>query len=169
MAEEKKSKKGLIIGISVATVVLIAVVVTIVLVLVLGKKDISGKYNLVNMESQGTSMNVETLTAFGMSIGLDIEKDGTGKMVSSAWGQTQETKFTYDKDKFVMEATEDVQSADVPYKLEGDTLTLEQDGTKMVFKKTDKLNVVNAEFDANTLVDSLAGAITDAITDTNEA
>ena len=92
---------------------------------------VAGHYNLVSMEMGGQKMDIAALQALaGTSVEMYIElnDDGTGVMCMD--GETTEMCYG---DGMIWP----VNDADdkVPFTVDGDTLTLEQDGMKMVFEK----------------------------------
>lgn len=90
-----------------------------------GGKGPSGKYNLVSMESDGMTIDGDTLKSLGMEVTIEFNSDGTGTI--DFMGESED--FTWKDGKMISDGEE------LPFDLSGDTLTIEQDGAKMVFKK----------------------------------
>lgn len=83
-----------------------------------------GYYKLTSAEASGMSFDSSTLAAVGMDKGyILLKEDGKAKL--SAAGQEQE--FTYDDKNFT------IGSESIPYTLKDGVITMEKDGTKLVF------------------------------------
>lgn len=107
-----------------------------------GKSKAVGKYDLESMETEGMTINVQdmldTLSESGVEMNveivLDLKEDGTFTLDMAALDESQSDQGTWEeKDGIVTLSAEDGEPIDAT--LEGDTLTLEEDGEKMVFKK----------------------------------
>ena len=90
-----------------------------------GSKGPSGKYNLVSMESDGMTIDGDTLKSMGMEVTIEFKDDGTGTI--DFMGESED--FTWKDGKMISDGEE------LPFDFSGDTVTIEQDGAKMVFKK----------------------------------
>jgi hypothetical protein len=92
--------------------------------------NIAGRYNFHSMNMEGMEVTAESLEALGSEVEmyLELEKDGTGTMASNGevvamgWADGQIWPAEDPEDK-------------APFTVDGDTLTIEQEGIKMVFKK----------------------------------
>lgn len=83
-----------------------------------------GYYKLTSAEASGMSFDSSTLAAVGMDKGyILLKEDGKAKL--SAAGQEQE--LTYDDKNFT------AGSESIPYTLKDGVITMEKDGTKLVF------------------------------------
>ena len=107
-----------------------------------GKSKAVGKYDLESMETEGMTINVQdmldTLSESGVEMNveivLDLKEDGTFTLDMAALDESESEEGKWEeKDGIVTVSAEDGESIDAT--LEGDTLTLEADGQKMVFKK----------------------------------
>lgn len=107
-----------------------------------GKSKAVGKYDMESMETEGMTINVQdmldTLSESGVEMNveivLDLKEDGTFTLDMAALDESESEEGKWEeKDGIVTLSTEDGESIDAT--LEGDTLTLEADGQKMVFKK----------------------------------
>lgn len=107
-----------------------------------GKSKAVGKYDMESMEADGMTINIQdmlnTLSESGVEMNvkilLDLKEDGTFTLDMAALDESESEEGKWEeKDGIVTLSTEDGESIDAT--LEGDTLTLEADGQKMVFKK----------------------------------
>ena len=91
----------------------------------------TGRYELTSMEEDGQEFNIADMKEFlGDDYEAYIELKGNGKAVMNMMGEVEDLVY---KDGYMWpEGDEDDKIA---YKISGNTLTLEQDGMKMVFKK----------------------------------
>lgn len=95
-----------------------------------GGSDVTDHYDFYSMEMEGMEITAEGLKEMGteMEMYIELNDDGTGTMASEGkvidmgWadGEIWPTDNPSDKVAFV---------------IDGDSLTMEQDGIKMVFKK----------------------------------
>ena len=92
--------------------------------------NIAGRYNFHSMNMEGMEVTAESLKALGSEVEMyiELEKDGTGTMASE--GEVIAMGWA-DGEIWPAEDPEDK----VAFTVDGDTLTLEQDGMKMVFKR----------------------------------
>lgn len=92
--------------------------------------SIAGRYNFYSMEMDGVEITAESLAALGGELEMYIEltDDGTGTMASE--GEVIEMGWA---DGEIWPADDPTDK--VAFEIDGDTLTMEQDGIKMVFKK----------------------------------
>lgn len=90
-----------------------------------GSKGPSGKYTLVSMESDGMTIEGDTLKSLGMEVTIEFNDDGTGTV--DFMGEAED--FTWKDGKMISDGEE------LPFTFSGDTVTIEQDGAKMVFEK----------------------------------
>ena len=88
-------------------------------------KGPSGKYTLVSMESDGMTIEGDTLKSLGMEVTIEFNADGTGTI--DFMGESED--FTWKDGKMISDGEE------LPFTFSGDTVTIEQDGAKMVFEK----------------------------------
>lgn len=93
-----------------------------------------GKYQFVEMSSEGMTITAETLKGFDMDpsgIYIEFRKDGTGTLNMGAMGDGDDasTEFTWKDGK--MTADGDT----VAYTLDGKKITIDIDGSSMVFEK----------------------------------
>ena len=138
------SKKGLIIGAIIGAIVLIvAAILVFVVIKPFSRVSLVGKYDLTSMETNGEDQSsmIALMKAFGMSATIEIENDKEGKI--SMFGD--EAKFTYDKDTFRFESTDDEDEGSLggsegKYEFKDGTLTLihtaEEDGETSTEKLT---------------------------------
>ncbi len=114
------------------TILIVVAVVAVVLALVLifanpfdKTKKMVGKYELVEVSSGSLTYSGDQLKTLGMEITMEIKKDKTGTM--TMMGETQE--FKIEGKDFV------IGDDKAPYTFKDKKITLEQDGSKMVFEK----------------------------------
>lgn len=96
-----------------------------------GDKDAAvGKYEVVSMEAEGMTIDKEMIDMiFGdVDFYIELKADGTG--VLAVMGESEEIGWADGK----MWPAED-KSDTIEYTLKGKTLTLEIEGSKMVFEK----------------------------------
>ena len=128
---ETNSKKGIVICSVIAAVLVIAIVVALVVLVnngVIGGKKIAGKYELIGMrdgEQEYTQEDISMLKTFGVTVSLQLKEDNTGTI--DIYGQTME--LTYDKENMTYNGVA------VPYTVDKDTITLEDEESRMVFQK----------------------------------
>lgn len=91
-----------------------------------GSKGPSGTYELVSMEMDGETVDADMLKEFGVEATITFNSDGTGSV--DMMGDKEE--FTWKGNTLTADDGEEIS-----FKLEGDKLTLESDGEKMVFSK----------------------------------
>ena len=91
----------------------------------------TGTYKLVSMESAEMNLTAEDLEKFGMTMELIIKDDKNAVLKANG----EEKTLTYDDKTFTGKDDETGEEESIPYTLEGNTLTLTQDGEKLVFKK----------------------------------
>lgn len=105
--------------------------VAILMVSLVACGGVAGRYNLVSMEMGETKLDIESLKAMaGTDVEMYIELNDDGTGVMNMDGETTQMAYADGKIWPVNEADDKV-----PFTVNGDTLTLEQDGIKMVFKK----------------------------------
>jgi len=125
------NNKGFIIGIIIAAVIVILAVGYFVFGKAISVKNLTGYYELYEMSSGDESYShedLESLKSLGLNVSLELREDKTGTL--SLFGETME--LTYDSKNM----TVDGEAA--PYKVKDGKLTMEQDGEKLVFEKTEK-------------------------------
>ena len=140
---KKPNKKGLIIGCIVAAVVVIAAIIALVVINPFKKASMIGKYDLTGMTSKGEDQS-EVLTAlknYGISAELEIVDNEKGNI--NIFGQ--DSKFTYDNDKFYFEnsiSEEDSDSSEdenvtreAKYSFNDNKITLKVEEEEMIFSK----------------------------------
>ena len=92
---------------------------------------IAGRYNLMTMTNGTDTMDAETVKSItGFDGELYIELFDNGTAVMSMFGTT--TDLEYD-DNYLWPASDKEDT--MPYRIEGSSLILEQEGVKVVFKK----------------------------------
>lgn len=114
----------------------IAILLTVLLAVSLiacGKgNSIVGTWTLDSGVGEDAEQAVAMMKAFGMTMSITFNADGTGTMDSAFGEQTESIPFnyTYENGVLTMEGGEAVQ-----LQIEGDKLVLDQDGSQMIFKK----------------------------------
>ena len=93
--------------------------------------SIVGKYTAIEMVSNGKTVTADDLKNYGMTIELEVKDDKTAHL--SMLGE--EIDLTYDDKVFTGKDDETGESKGIPYTLNGNKLTLEIEGEKIVFKK----------------------------------
>ena len=98
--------------------------------------SVAGHYDFESMESDGIKITAQSLKDMGaeMELFIELEEDGTGTMANE--GEVIEMGWE-DGEIWPAEDPEDR----VAFTIDGDTLTMEQDGVKMVFKKLCSYNI----------------------------
>lgn len=137
-AAPAKKKTGLIIGLIAGAVVIIAGVV-IALVLILNRPKLEGTYVLSDIESEeadseSTAAGLALLKAFGANIEFEAKGDGKCEMKVSVMGQEQNSECTY-TDKTITTVDEDGKTETVDYSVDGDKLTMKNEGASIIFEK----------------------------------
>ena len=127
-----KNNKGLIIGIVIAVAVVLIIAGCFTFSKgILGSKKIVGYYELCEMtsgEENYSHEDLESLKSLGLNVTLELNEDKTGTL--NLFGE--EMNLTYDNKNM----TVDGEAA--PYKVEDGKISMEQDGEKLVFEKTEK-------------------------------
>lgn len=90
-----------------------------------GSKGPSGTYNLVSMEMDGEKVDADMLEEYGVEITITFNSDGTGNI--DMMGDKEE--FEWKDNKIIADGDE------ISFQLDGNKLTLEDDGETMVFSK----------------------------------
>ena len=92
--------------------------------------SVAGHYDFESMESGGMKITAQSLKDMGaeMEMYIELEEDGTGTMANE--GEVIEMGW---EDGEIWPA--DDPDDRVAFTIDGDTLSMEQDGIKMVFKK----------------------------------
>lgn len=117
---------------------LIAIIMAAVLVLGLcacgasggNSKDITGRYDLVSMEQMGVSIDVaDYLEQMGLEVEAYLELKADGAAVL-CFGETLDLCYA---DGLMWPAEDPEDTA--PFTIDGNTLTLSQNGIEMVFEK----------------------------------
>lgn len=147
MAEEKKNNKGLI-AVICAAVVAVIVAVVVVVVINLNNNGIVGKYSLVStIDSEGNEVDA-TAAGSMMEYTIELKGDKTGTMTMkvdmSAYSDIVEdpsqlkTEKTLDVsyDDKTLTVKNEGQEAVSNYEYKDGVLTLEMNGQKMKFKKS---------------------------------
>ena len=92
----------------------------------------TGTYKLVEMvSSSGEKIDASMLEQFGLTMELIIKDDKNAVLKADG----EEQALTYDDKVFTGKDAETGEEKSIPYTLEGSTLTLTEDGEKLVFKK----------------------------------
>ena len=123
---EKKTSKKFFIGIIIAAVIaVLAATGFFVYTKFFATPNISGTYELTGMESDGEdqSDSITVLKGLGLKATLELKEDKTGKL--DLFGD--DSDLTYDKDKINIDGN----AASYSYK--DGTLTIEENGTKLIF------------------------------------
>lgn len=127
-----KNNKWIIISIVIASVVVLLLAGYFLFNKgVLERKNIVGYYELYEMTSGDQSYSneeIKNLQNLGLHVSLELKEDKTGKL--EYFGQTMD--LTYDNKNMTVEGKSS------PYKVEKDKVSMEQDGDKLVFQKTQK-------------------------------
>ena len=112
-------------------VLCMALIACMMLCLVACSSKPTGKYNLVSMEAQGMTMDIEQLKQlYGQDIDMYIEFKSDGTAIMKMDSDTTNMKWA--DGKIWPEGQEDEKAS---FTIKGDTLTIEEEGTKMTFKK----------------------------------
>ena len=90
-----------------------------------GSKGPSGTYNLVSMEMDGEKVDADMLKEYGLEVTITFNADGTGNV--NMMGEKEE--FEWKGNTITADGEE------INFTLNGNKLTLEQDGETMVFSK----------------------------------
>lgn len=90
-----------------------------------GSKGPSGTYNLVSMEMDGEKVDADMLAEYGLEVTITFNSDGTGNI--DMMGDKEE--FEWKDNKIMADGDE------ISFQLDGNKLTLEEDGETMVFSK----------------------------------
>ena len=92
--------------------------------------SVAGRYDFESMEMDGVKIIAQSLKDMGaeMEMYIELEEDGTGTMASD--GEVIEMGW---EDGEIWPAEDPTDR--VAFTIDGDTLTMEQDGVEMVFKK----------------------------------
>ncbi len=97
----------------------------------------SGKYVIASMDENGTVTNLEELESMFELMDMKLEDamylefKSDGKFDMALFGETVSGTYKADGNAATLSAAGETIDASI----EGNTITLEQDGTKMVFKK----------------------------------
>ena len=95
------------------------------------KNKAVGKWNLVEMTVSGQTLNIEQLKSFGMEGDMYMELTEDGKVKFVMAGETMEGTYVAEGDSVTVTIEDEPQTG----KIEGNKLTIEQDGAGMVFEK----------------------------------
>ncbi len=91
-----------------------------------GNKIQAGTYKVTEVTGDGA----EAISSLKDYITLEVAEDGKAKMIVSMLGQTQETEMEFkDNGKVTLDGSES------NYTVDGNKITIESDGYKMVFQK----------------------------------
>lgn len=95
-----------------------------------GGSSVAGRYDFHSMDMEGMQITAEALKEMDteMEMYIELKEDGTGTMASE--GEVMEMAWA---DGEIWPAEDPTDK--VPFEIDGDTLTMEQEGIKMVFKK----------------------------------
>ena len=94
-------------------------------------EGIVGTWELTGGEGEEAEQQVKMMLAMGMTMTWTFNADGTGSMKMAAGGQEESQNFEY-----TLENGEIViQGQGEPYTLDGDKLTIDMEGTKLVFTR----------------------------------
>lgn len=137
ISEEKaiantKTKKGFIIGIVIAVVVVLFLAGYFAFNKgIIGNRKLVGYYEIYEMTSEDQNYSNEelkSLKSLGFKVTLELNEDKKGTL--SLFGDTMD--LTYDNKNIT------VDGESTPYTLKDNKLSMEQDGIKLVFEKTEK-------------------------------
>ena len=123
--ERKNGKKCLIAIIIVAIVAVLAAAGVFVYTKFFSAPNIVGTYELTGMESNGEdqSASLGVLKGLGLEATLELKEDKTGKL--NLFGE--ESDVTYNKDQIT------INDDTANYNYKDGTITLEENGTKLIF------------------------------------
>ncbi len=94
-------------------------------------EGIVGTWELTGGEGEEAEQQVKMMLAMGMTMTWTFNADGTGSMKMAAGGEEESQNFEY-----TLENGEIViQGQGEPYTLDGDKLTIDMEGTKLVFTR----------------------------------
>ena len=113
------------------TLSIICIFVVALMLTACGSKGLSGTYKLVEVEANGQKMTSEDIKNYGMSMELTIKDDKNATLKSD----DSEVALTYDDKQFTGKDQETGEMTSIPYTVSGNTLTLTEDGEKLIFKK----------------------------------
>lgn len=128
--ENKKTNKGLIIGLVVGVIAVVAIVFVVVLALGNKEKSIIGTYDLVGMVSEGEEISkedIELMKQYGLYVYMQIDDETSG--VLNMFGER--LPFKYDSDNIV------INNELCPYTYKNEKLTLKKDTEELIFHKVD--------------------------------
>ena len=91
---------------------------------------IAGKYNFYSMSYNGETVTAKDLAAMGEEMDMYIRLNGDGTGIMYTEGETEDMAYSNGKIWSVDEPDEKVS-----FTVKGNTLTMEQDGMVMTFKK----------------------------------
>ncbi len=118
----------------ILTAVILVLLVAVVFIMSRGTAkatDMAGHYKVESVDSEGgsgiTAEELENMENLQMTMSLDLYEDNTGTL--DLFGQIVE--LTYDPKKL----TVTIEEQEVPFTYEEGKITIEQDGTKMVFAR----------------------------------
>ncbi|MBQ3306198.1 hypothetical protein IJH02_02060 [Candidatus Saccharibacteria bacterium] len=122
---EKKSMKGLCIGLIIAAAAV--VIAAAVCLFIFTRPNLVGTYKLTGIERDGEdqSNSISILEGLGMSATMELKSDKSGKL--DLFGE--ESDVTYD-DKNIT-----INGASSEYTFKDGKLSMEQNGSKLIFTK----------------------------------
>ena len=112
--------------------ILLAALMMLSLVVACGAKNpLVGTWELDRGSGTEAEQAVALMKAFGMSMSFTFNADGTGAMVYSYGEESETTDFNYEvKDGQIV-----IDGEGADYAINGNELTINVEGTQMVFKK----------------------------------
>ena len=99
-----------------------------------GSNSIVGTWELDSGVGEEAEQVVALMKAFGMTMSITFNADGTGTMDSTYGEEKQSEPFNYTYENGVLKVDEGDEEG-VNIKIEGDKLYLESEGMQMIFKK----------------------------------
>ena len=100
-----------------------------------GGNSIVGTWELDSGVGEEAEQAVALMKAFGMTMSITFNADGTGSMDSSYGDETNSEPFEYTYEDGVLKIDGEEAGEGVSIKVEGNKLILESDGMQMIFKK----------------------------------
>ena len=112
--------------------ILLAALMMLSLVVACGAKNpLVGTWELDRGVGEEAEQAVALMKAFGMTMTFTFNADGTGSMAYSYGGESEPTNFNYEvKDGQIV-----IDGEGADYAINGNELTINVEGTQMVFKK----------------------------------
>lgn len=100
-----------------------------------GGNSIVGTWELDSGVGEEAEQTVALMKAFGMTMSITFNADGTGSMDSSYGEENTSEPFNYTYENGVLKIDGEEAAEGVSLKIEGNNLILESEGMQMIFKK----------------------------------